>query len=69
MHGCTDRVSRPVTVYPQPRADFTASPTHQVYPSATVTLLNESNPGYWEFLWETGDGSTLNGGEPRALHI
>lgn len=54
---CTDTISKDITVYPAPLPNFSASPEWQVYPSATVTLYNNTNPGYWDFIWEYGDGN------------
>lgn len=60
IYGCTDTVSHNVTVYPAPVAKFTALPKKQTYPDATITLTNHTNPGYWDFIWEFGDGNNLN---------
>jgi PKD repeat protein len=59
IYGCTDTVQRPVTVFPAPVAKFTALPKKQAYPDATITLNNHTNPGYWDFHWEFGDGNTF----------
>jgi PKD repeat protein len=61
QYGCSDSVSELITVHPQPMADFTVSPTLQVYPSATVNVANETNQGAWNYLWNMGDGSTTAG--------
>ncbi len=59
IYGCSDTVARPVTVFPAPVAKFTALPKKQVYPNATIMLNNHTNPGYWDFHWEFGDGNTF----------
>jgi PKD repeat protein len=62
--GCTDSVTRQVTVYPFPTPEFTYSPVYQYYPDATVTLVNETNDGNWYYLWDFGDGQQSDMGEP-----
>ena len=57
LHGCTDTITRQVTVYPTPHANFTATPITQPYPNTTITLTNLTNPGNWNFHWEYGDGN------------
>jgi PKD repeat protein len=66
--GCIDSISRPITVYPQPRVDFTATPYVQVYPSSTFGLVNETSPGPWEYLWDMGDGSLTTEKDP-VYHV
>src|SRR5690606_37771282 len=46
-----------------PRTDnmatgFTATPGIQTLPSATVSILNTTIPGAWQYLWDFGDGTT-----------
>lgn len=38
--------------------DFTALPTTQTLPNATVTLTNNTTPGPWTYEWDFGDGTT-----------
>jgi PKD repeat protein len=64
QYGCVDSVSDLITVFPQPRTDLTALPTHQVYPSATVAVINETSPGPWNYLWDMGDGFTTTLKDP-----
>ncbi len=54
--GCTDTVYQNIIVYPQPIAAFTPVPTTQVFPAATVGVLNQSNAGNWNYYWDYGDG-------------
>jgi PKD repeat protein len=56
--GCTSSKTDSVYVYPQPDAEFSASPSHQEFPSSTVDLTNLSNIGNWSYVWDYGDGST-----------
>jgi gliding motility-associated-like protein len=37
---------------------FTALPTVQTLPNATVTLTNNTTPGPWTYEWDFGDGTT-----------
>ncbi|MDQ2657016.1 MAG: PKD domain-containing protein, partial [Bacteroidota bacterium] len=39
-------------------AGFTASPVEQTLPSSTVTIVNTTNAGPWQYLWDFGDGET-----------
>ena len=36
---------------------FTASPDSQMLPNSTVTLVNTTNPGPWQYQWDFGDGN------------
>lgn len=56
--GCADHKTDTVTVYPQPVAEFTVTPTHQVFPSATVNIANMTNVGNWTYSWDLDDGHT-----------
>jgi len=53
--GCIDSITRQVTVYPSPLAEFDFTPVYQYFPDATVSLENETNDGYWDFVWDFGD--------------
>ncbi|MDF1573935.1 MAG: PKD domain-containing protein [Bacteroidales bacterium] len=66
MHGCVDSHTDSVDVYAQPDVEFLASPTHQMYPDATVDFTNESSQGYWSYQWDLGDGTTSNLEDPPA---
>ncbi len=57
--GCSKSDSSYVTVFATPQADFSASPSYQVYPDATVNLTNLSL-GNWDYYWEMGDGTGYN---------
>jgi PKD repeat protein len=57
-YGCTDSVIKQVTAFPSPIAEFDFSPVYQYFPSATVTLVNETNPGIWNYEWDFGDATT-----------
>lgn len=58
--GCEDTVSQNITIYPSPVAAFLATPSSQLYPSATVSFTNNTNPGNWQYTWTFGDGTTSN---------
>ncbi len=64
MYGCVDIKTDTINVYPQPRAEFIALPTHQVYPSATVSLSNMTNTGTWSYTWDMDDGFTSTDEDP-----
>lgn len=57
VYGCSDTIFKQVTVYPQPSADFHATPYVQTYPETTITLNNQSIPGNWTYSWNMGDGT------------
>ncbi len=59
VYGCSDTVTREVSVYPSPIADFSAQPEIQPYPNTTVTFTNNTNPGYWDFTWHFGDENSV----------
>ncbi|OFY45572.1 MAG: hypothetical protein A2Z69_03675 [Bacteroidetes bacterium RBG_13_44_24] len=63
-YGCTDAMTDTVFVYANPAAEFIALPTHQVYPAATVSFTNVTNPGPWTYLWDMDDGSTSASEDP-----
>lgn len=57
---CTDTIQKDITVFPSPIANFIPTPEWQVYPSATVTLVNTTNDGNWDFHWDYGDGDVFD---------
>jgi len=58
VYGCEDSVFKTVTVFPQPKAIFVATPANQKYPNATVVYSNNSSAGPWNYSWDFGDGKT-----------
>lgn len=54
--GCKDTSTLPVRVYHLPKLDFDVSPKTQVYPESSVDIMNKSDAGYTDFLWQMGDG-------------
>jgi len=54
--GCSDSMTRQVTVYPSPVARFNYTPIYQYYPSSTVTLENQTNEGSYDYEWDFDDG-------------
>jgi len=63
-YGCIDSKTDTISVYLQPKAEFIALPSHQVFPAATVSLTNMTNPGTWSWLWDMGDGFTSDVDNP-----
>ncbi len=66
-YGCTDTMGYNIEVYPQPVGSFTALPTHQVYPSTRFDLVNLTNEGYWDYLWDFDNGSTSSEKDPGFI--
>jgi PKD repeat protein len=56
--GCSDTTKTTTIVAHQPIANFSASPTSQLYPLATVSVINSSNAGTWNFSWAWGDANS-----------
>ncbi len=56
--GCISETTIPVVVYPKPVPAFIAAPATQIFPAATVTFTNNTNPGTWNWLWNFADGNT-----------
>ena len=56
--GCISETTLPVVVYPTPIPAYIATPASQVFPAATVTFTNNTNPGTWTWLWNFDDGNT-----------
>ncbi len=65
-YGCRDSMGYHIDVYPQPVSRFTALPTHQTWPSATIEIENMTNPGNWDFEWNFDDGTTSVEKDPGA---
>jgi len=59
-YGCVDSIIRQARVYPVPVADMTVSPHQQTYPSTSIRAENYTSQGNWDFIWEMGDGTTIN---------
>jgi PKD repeat protein len=64
--GCVDSSRHRVTVYPDPVAAFSILPLKQDYPSATENIVNETNKGNWNYLWNFGDNSTESVKDPES---
>ncbi len=63
-YGCPDSMTRQVTIYPSPEARFNYTPIYQYFPSATVTLVNETNAGDYSYEWGFDDGMTSTERDP-----
>ncbi len=58
-YSCKDSITKEITVYPQPIADFKAVPHEQTYPSTTVEVYNYSSAGDYYYDWDMGDGTSF----------
>lgn len=66
QYGCTDSMIRQVTTYPAPDVRFNYNPIYQYFPSTTVTLVNETNAGSYDFEWDFDDGLTTTDRDPGS---
>ena len=62
---CRDTVTKPVEVYAQPNAQFTATPQLQKWPENRVFIANATNSGPWDYKWDFGDGQKFNARSPN----
>ncbi len=55
--GCIDTLVLPLTVFPQPVANFSINPPKQTYPNAMFVFDNQTRPisPEWDFVWDFGD--------------
>ncbi len=61
--GCTDTVTRTITVVTKPTANFTGTPL-TICPTDTVSFTNSST-GATSYLWSFGDGSSSTTTSPQ----
>jgi len=57
---CWDTITKPLTVWAKPVANFAIDPPLKVYPDATFKIHNLSNPAAdtWRYRWSFGDNFT-----------
>jgi gliding motility-associated-like protein len=67
-YDCSDTAYSQILVYPQPEARFKVSPTYMEYPMSTVSIANQTKPGFWNFLWDFGDGTPTSTDKDPAPH-
>jgi gliding motility-associated-like protein len=65
---CVDSITRNVTVYVQPSAEFEAEPITQQWPDNEVTFTDLTNGGPFNYSWYYGDGQTSNTTEIISTH-
>ncbi len=56
--GCTDTLTQEFIVYPVPDAEFSVTPAVQLFPEATIEIIDNSVYGESSFTWDMGDGFT-----------
>lgn len=61
--GCSSSASALMTIFPSPDAEFSYTPSEQMFPDATVSFDNLTQ-GEWDYRWYFGDGSTSVAEEP-----
>ena len=58
-NGCQNTVTKPVTVFPPPVADFTSVPACETFPATFTDISTVPNPHtVTGWLWDFGDGSS-----------
>jgi gliding motility-associated-like protein len=62
QYNCLDSAQTTVTVYPQPSADFTASPTILTSDNPTVNFTSNAQNAAVS-TWDFGDGTTAENGQ------
>jgi gliding motility-associated-like protein len=62
--GCQNTGQIQITVHPTPEASFTADPITQMIPDRTVTVVNTTNEGDWDYFWRFGDDITSVNQDP-----
>ena len=64
--GCTSSKSRTIQVLGRPVAQFTATPSYQLFPSTTIQINNQTS-GSWAYNWDFGNGETSINPSPTSL--
>jgi gliding motility-associated-like protein len=65
--GCIDSTFKQIKVEVSPITKFWVDPSSQHYPNTSFTLINATNPGNWEYLWNFDDNTTSTLKDP-PLH-
>ena len=65
-YGCTTVYTKSIEVYPQPVANFLATPSVQSYPSTIVNIVNNT-VGAWSYSWNFGNGTNYVGQHPAPI--
>ena len=68
VYNCSDTIENAVTVRPTPIPNFAVTPITQLYPSSTVNLVNNTNPGPWNYRWSFGD-TTFSALQNPGSHV
>ncbi len=69
FYSCTSIKTTDIKVMPKPVPEFTANPASQVYSASgnSVSFVNGTNKGTWDYTWRFGDGGTSSDSIP--VHI
>ncbi|QZE14283.1 PKD domain-containing protein [Halosquirtibacter laminarini] len=52
---CSAEMIKTYTMHPTPKVDFSIRPIFMIWPEATVSVENLTNPGPWRFNWSFGE--------------
>jgi PKD repeat protein len=65
-YDCEDTITRPLTVYATPVADYSIDPPLKIFPDATFNFFNQTRPAAdsWTYSWTFGDGYTSSSKQP-----
>lgn len=56
-YNCASEITKDVTVFATPIAEFSVSPVYKIFPDANFVLTNLTTPGSWDLVWNFGDGT------------
>lgn len=70
FYGCVDESDMDITIFATPRAEFSADPPLQKYPSSTVNFTNLGSSGTgFDYEWDFGDGNVSQEENPSHTYV
>jgi gliding motility-associated-like protein len=69
QHGCSDIITKPITVYATPNAEFSPSPLNQVFKNPSEVIITNLTNHYdqWQYSWHFGDNTTSSSAEETFI--
>ncbi len=71
-HGCIDSITKPVSIFPRPRINFTADPVEGCAPLRVYFENQTTIPGdntVTGITWDLGNGNTSNQDDPNQWYM